>query len=155
MSLKERIQAIDRRAVLRGMVNVIWAAPVALGLGQFLKFLRFEPPTEQATRFTLGSPGSFTTFPVYLESGQVWLFQDSGGYYAVDAICTHLGCTVYAQPDSSFQCRCHGSQFAADGRVLVGPATVPLRFLQLSWDGGRLVVDRAQQVDPSVRLPAL
>ena len=98
--------------------------------------------------------GRRPTRVVYLESGQVWLFQDSGGYYAVDAICTHLGCTVYAQPDSSFQCRCHGSQFAADGRVLVGPATVPLRFLQLSWDGGRLVVDRALQVDPSVRLSA-
>jgi cytochrome b6-f complex iron-sulfur subunit len=154
MSLKERIQTIDRRAILRGMVNIIWAAPVALGLGQFLKFLRFEPPISQATRFTLGSPGSFTTFPVYLENGQVWLFQDSGGYYAVDAICTHLGCTVYAQPDSSFLCRCHGSQFSPEGKVLVGPATVPLRFLQLSWDGGRLVVDRSQQVDPSLRLPA-
>ncbi|HEC23477.1 MAG TPA: ubiquinol-cytochrome c reductase iron-sulfur subunit [Chloroflexi bacterium] len=161
MSLKARIRAIkakarpvNRRDLLVGALNLVWTIPTALGLGGLLKFLRFEPPTTQATRFNLGSPLTFPPLPVYIEDAQIWLHRDADGYYAVDAICTHLGCTVYLQPDKTYYCRCHGSRFEADGDVIQGPATQPLHFLLLAWESGKLVVDRSQEVDSTFRLPA-
>ena len=61
---------------------------------------------------------------------------DDGQLQAVSARCTHLGCLVgWNQADRTWECPCHGSQFAADGTLLQGPATEPLPHLTLpdSW----------------------
>jgi cytochrome b6-f complex iron-sulfur subunit len=47
--------------------------------------------------------------------------------YGVNAVCTHLGCVVpYDAGAGKFVCPCHGSQYAADGGLLKGPAPQPL-----------------------------
>lgn len=47
--------------------------------------------------------------------------------HRVSARCTHLGCLVsWNSEATSWDCACHGSRFAPDGRVLHGPATRPL-----------------------------
>lgn len=47
---------------------------------------------------------------------------------AVDAKCTHLGCTVgYDAGSGDLLCPCHGSVFGLDGRVLSPPAPSPLK----------------------------
>jgi cytochrome b6-f complex iron-sulfur subunit len=46
---------------------------------------------------------------------------------AVNTKCTHQGCTVAWIPgDKKYDCPCHDSEFAADGKVLKGPAAKPL-----------------------------
>ena len=53
--------------------------------------------------------------------------QAEESWIAVWKICTHGDCNVEWMPSSeAFQCPCHASWFAPDGRVLQGPATVDL-----------------------------
>lgn len=55
-----------------------------------------------------------------------------GDVNAVSATCTHMGCTVsWNSAESSWDCPCHGSRFAPDGRVLHGPAIESLEVVEL------------------------
>jgi len=48
---------------------------------------------------------------------------DDGTLVAVSPRCTHLGCQVnWNSAERSWDCPCHGSRFAPNGRVLEGPA---------------------------------
>jgi Rieske Fe-S protein len=72
-----------------------------------------------------------------------YLVNDGGHLRAVSAICTHMGCRV--TPDGrgagsapEFACLCHGSRFAASGRVLSGHARQPLPPIELRVMNGRV-----------------
>jgi Rieske Fe-S protein len=52
--------------------------------------------------------------------------------HCVSPTCTHLGCTVeWNHAEKSWDCPCHGSRFDVDGGILNGPATRPLRRVEL------------------------
>ena len=54
-----------------------------------------------------------------------------GSFLERSAFCTHLGCVVeWNSTEHSWDCPCHGSRFAPDGRVLNGPALVPLAEIE-------------------------
>ena len=59
---------------------------------------------------------------------KVAVFRDKKGKAtALSAKCTHMGCTVrWNSSEKSWDCPCHGSRFAADGKVVNGPAAKPL-----------------------------
>jgi glycine/D-amino acid oxidase-like deaminating enzyme/nitrite reductase/ring-hydroxylating ferredoxin subunit len=61
-----------------------------------------------------------------------------GQLHAVTAKCTHLGCAVHwNSAELSWDCPCHGSRFDVHGKVLHGPAPLPLD--QVALDGTRRV----------------
>ncbi|WP_234543223.1 FAD-dependent oxidoreductase [Streptomyces shenzhenensis] len=61
---------------------------------------------------------------------------DSGQLHAVSAHCTHLGCLVaFNRAEQAWECPCHGSRFAPDGRILQGPAVRPLEKRDMEATG--------------------
>ncbi len=53
---------------------------------------------------------------------------DQSSLVTLAAKCTHAGCLAhYQKTPKNFRCGCHGSTFATDGKVLIGPAPDPLK----------------------------
>ena len=71
---------------------------------------------------------------------RVLVLEDAAGeLHALDAKCTHEGCTVRYQPDNAIiWCACHNGRFDLQGRVLAGPPPRPLaRYaVQRDAEGG-------------------
>lgn len=51
----------------------------------------------------------------------------AAAFTAVEAVCTHEGCTVTEADGSTYVCPCHGSRYTRTGQVVLGPATASLR----------------------------
>ncbi len=80
----------------------------------------------------LESPGGSIFVQVEATSGTVPVAivrLDAANAEALQAICTHAGCTVNPLDPSThtFTCPCHGSVYSEDGSVLSGPAYMPLQ----------------------------
>jgi Rieske Fe-S protein len=48
-------------------------------------------------------------------------------FSAIDATCTHEGCTVNGASGAIYVCPCHGSRYNRNGQVVNGPAKASLR----------------------------
>lgn len=60
---------------------------------------------------------------------------DDGELHAVSAACTHMGCILgWNAADRTWDCTCHGSRFACDGKMLHGPATADLEKKELQTE---------------------
>jgi cytochrome b6-f complex iron-sulfur subunit len=104
----------------------------------------YEPPSA----FKAGFPQDYLIGEVsekYKDDYRVWIIRDADGFYALSAICTHLGCTPrWLNDDNKFKCPCHGSGFRRTGVNFEGPAPRPLERLKISLsDDGQLLIDRA------------
>jgi cytochrome b6-f complex iron-sulfur subunit len=103
----------------------------------------YEPPSA----FKAGLPQDYLVGEVsekYKDDYRVWIIRESEGFYALSAICTHLGCTPrWLSADNKFKCPCHGSGFRRTGINFEGPAPRPLERLKISLaDDGQILVDR-------------
>jgi len=104
----------------------------------------YEPPSA----FKAGFPSDYIIGEVsekYKDDYRVWIIREADGFYALSAICTHLGCTPrWLAPELKFKCPCHGSGFRESGINFEGPAPRPLERLKISLaDDGQILVDRA------------
>ncbi|CDF77454.1 unnamed protein product [Chondrus crispus] len=70
-------------------------------------------------------------------------------YYALNAVCTHLGCVVpWNKAENKFMCPCHGSQYAPTGAVVRGPAPLPLALERVEEDeAGNVVLKSWKEED--------
>jgi glycine/D-amino acid oxidase-like deaminating enzyme/nitrite reductase/ring-hydroxylating ferredoxin subunit len=64
---------------------------------------------------------------------KVAAYRDADGeLYTRSAACTHLGCHLHWNSfETSWDCPCHGSQFAVDGTALNAPAVTPLGEIEM------------------------
>ena len=125
---------------------------------------------ESSQRFKAGLPDQFPEGATFLEDQRVYIFREQKTFYAISAICQHLGCTVKMvnlnQPKTvniegkpveekrEFHCPCHGSKYYENGVNYAGPAPRPLNWfkLEVSPDDGQLIVNLAETVHRDFRL---
>ncbi len=135
----------------------IGATVMALGSvgAAFARFLQPNVTTPAPGPVAIGVADEYAVGSLtFIENARAYLGRDERGFYALTAICTHLGCTPRLEADV-FACPCHGSQFTRAGDVVNGPAT---RALDRAFVGraasGKLFIDRSRVVDAGYRLSA-
>ena len=104
----------------------------------------FEPPQS----FKAGFPGEYNVGEVdvrWKDSFGVWIVRTNEGFYALIAVCTHLGCSPNWLPaENKFKCPCHGSGFYMSGVNFEGPAPRPLeRARVVLADDGQILIDKS------------
>lgn len=119
-----------------------------LGMLRLPKTAVLSSPTK---KFPVVLPDSLAPGEAFVPAGRaVALFKDEKGVHAISTICTHLGCVV-KNTSEGFECPCHGSRFAPDGKVVKGPAPTALPWLQVTHNGNKWVVDEATKVPPGTK----
>lgn len=139
-----------RRKLLNALLGGSFAAWAAVVIYPVLRYLR--PPAESAAtgeaklseedQRKLKEEGFVI---IRLGSSRVIVFQDAGGQLkALEAKCTHEGCTVtYQKNEDLIWCPCHNGKFGSDGRVISGPPPKPLLAYSVTGDlTGTVAVSR-------------
>ncbi len=142
---------IDRRAFF-AKIGLGSLGIAAVGTAGFAyQFLSPNVLYEPSPIINVGKPENFAVDSVTLDaSSGIYLVRASEGFFALNAICTHLGClTAWNQELGIIACPCHGSKFKRDGEKIEGPAPKPLPWLK-TWvsDEGDLMVDRSTDIHP-------
>jgi Rieske Fe-S protein len=144
-----------RRDFLGGAA--FWTTAGALGFAA-LGVARMPKPSVMPGKSSTVKIGAAGDYPVGNEMVRVpgqnlFVRHDAEGFCAISAVCSHLGCIVAATPEG-FACPCHGSGFAADGRVMRGPAPSPLSWYEMSLaPDGQIVVDTKKLVPVGTKFP--
>ncbi len=135
-----------------------WALGIS-AIGGSVLTLQFLSPNvlfEPSMKFKVGLPEDFPPDSITLikEQKVFIVHAKEGYYYALSAICTHLGCIVnWKSEQNIIACPCHGSKFDKEGKIMTGPAPKSLHRLALSIDDhGQLIVDKSSIVGEEVIL---
>jgi cytochrome b6-f complex iron-sulfur subunit len=140
-----------RRNFLKWSLPVGWVAfsgACASSLVATARFLfpnvLFEPPQS----FKAGFPAEYNVGEVdtrWKDSFGVWIVREPQGFYALIAVCTHLGCSPnWLAAENKFKCPCHGSGFYRTGVNFEGPAPRPLERARIVLaDDGQILVDKS------------
>jgi cytochrome b6-f complex iron-sulfur subunit len=136
---------------------VAWTAFIASVVAMVLGTIRFLFPnvlSEAPTKFKAGPPDQYEAESVvtrYKEGQHTWIVRHKSGdqgdiLYALDATCTHLGCTPnWLEREHKFKCPCHGSGFYISGVNFEGPAPRPLERVAIGiGDDGLILVDKSK-----------
>jgi len=160
----------DRRDFLLKFGTGAGVAAITVQAGASLRSLVPNVSYDSPTTVKLGPPSEFPEGLKFLPDQRVLVFREGSTFHAISAVCTHLGCTVRAEPLANpqpaaaggaslrlthrFLCPCHGSEYRGDGTNIAGPAPKPLAWfrLLLAPDDGQLVIDLADEVDRDFRL---
>ena len=148
--------AVGNGVSRRDFLNEITMGALGIaGLGSGAVTYQYFSPNvlfEPSTTFRAGNPDLYPLASVtFLQDQQVYIVRMPEGFYAVSAVCTHLGCITQWKPDADMiACPCHGSKFRPDGVKIEGPAPRPLPHFAISLTAdGELLVDKLQLIKPS------
>lgn len=162
--------ATDRRDFLLKLGTGAGVCALTVQAGASLRSLVPNVSYDAPTTVKLGLPSEFPEGLKFLPDERVLVFRENNTFHAISAVCTHLGCTVRAEPLANpqmsgdegtalrlthrFLCPCHGSEYRGDGTNVAGPAPKPLVWFRLAIapDDGQLVIDLAEEVDRDFRL---
>jgi len=138
----------ERRTFLVRSGEAMLGATALVGAAASVRLLYPRVSSEPPSEIALGPPSQFAVGEVverWRKSHRMILVRTAAGFYALRAVCTHLGCAPRWSPGQGvFKCPCHGSVFTAEGHNVAGPAPRPLERLKIGLDpGGELVVDAA------------
>ena len=141
--------SVSRRDFL-GEITLGALGIAGLGAGA-LTYQYFSPNVlfEPATTFRAGNPDLYPLNSVtFLQEQQVYIVRTDGGFYAVSAVCTHLGCVTQWKAEANMiACPCHGSKFTPEGKKIEGPAPRPLPHYSITLTAdGELLVDKLQTI---------
>jgi cytochrome b6-f complex iron-sulfur subunit len=128
-----------------GALGIAGLGGTALTYQYFSPNVLFEPPMT----FRAGNPDLYPVNSVtFLQDQLVYIVRTSAGFYAVSAVCTHLGCITQWKPDADMiACPCHGSKFHRDGVKIEGPAPRPLPHFVISLTAdGELLVNKLETI---------
>jgi len=160
----------DRRDFLLKLGTGAGICAITVQAGASMRSLVPNVSYDAPTTVKLGAPAEFPEGLKFLPDERLFVFREGNTFHAISAVCTHLGCTVHAEPLANaqtvdqdgaamklthrFLCPCHGSQYRGDGGNVAGPAPKPLAWYRLSLasDDGQLVVDLADPVERDFRL---
>ena len=134
--------------ITMGALGIAGLGSVAVTYQYFSPNVLFEP----STTFRAGNPDLYPAHSVtFLQDQQVYIVRMPEGFYAVSAVCTHLGCITQWKPDADMvACPCHGSKFHPDGMKIEGPAPRPLPHFAITLTAdGELQVDKLQIIKAS------
>jgi cytochrome b6-f complex iron-sulfur subunit len=121
----------------RSFLNFLLGATVIVGIGGVINTLaRFLWPTEEiigggkaagTTSLLLSEIPVGSAKTVRHQGKPYVVVRQAAKVYAVNAICTHLGCIVYWDRSiKQLACPCHTAFFDLNGNVITGPAPSPL-----------------------------
>lgn len=103
-----------------------------------------------AKAFDAGPLADYGTDGVYdaFRGDGFFLVRRNREIIALSSICTHRGCKVRPQADRSYLCKCHGSRFDPEGKVLKAPAKRDLPRLKVALDERRHLLVRLPPSKP-------
>ncbi len=156
--MDEREQNVGGTEEQRGLSRKLfferlgWLGITILGLAGIPGLIRFLKPRVTGTSkgaFDAGSIDDLRSVIVstrWLKRHRLWVVHDRDTLFAVEARCTHLGCTPrWDSTAGVFNCPCHGSLFTPQGVPLNGPAVEPLYRFAIWSDGDRVVIDPSKK----------
>ncbi len=145
------MEGIKRRKFLKRVSLLLVTLAGAFTGISFLKQLT-QKGIEGNRRLNVGPLADFPVDTYTLMKDQrIYIYRDHESVRAISAVCTHLGCTIQRTTDG-FECPCHGSCYADDGRVLSGPAPRSLAWYKVERaPDGSIVVDLDETGDEGTK----
>jgi cytochrome b6-f complex iron-sulfur subunit len=169
MSIAEAdpVPDMDRRVLMNALLVGTLAVPGAWLAGGYASF--FLPPGASGgasgvsahdalgddvfvAKWLAGHPTGSRALVEGLNGDATYLIVDKDNTlakYALNAICTHLGCVVpWNAAQNKFICPCHGSQYDSQGTVVRGPAPLPLALAHVNTDpAGKVILSKWKEED--------
>jgi len=148
------VETVSRRS----FISVIWGGMGVVALAEFLWIgLSFFKPRRSSNDpigkiIELGAVEDFTPNSVTpIKKGGFYLSRlENGGFLAVSPRCTHLGCAVTWNTESTrFECPCHSSVFDIKGDVIRPPAPRALDYFKVVIENQQIKVHLSEKIKRS------